>query len=203
MAIRVYAETSSRAARQLAADLLALTWVVFWVWAGVRVHAAVDSLAAPGRDVEEAGTGLAGRLREAGESVESVPVAGEALRGPLDGAAGAADQLAAAGTEFQARVADLALLLGVSFVVLPILLLLVVWLPPRLRWVLSSRRMQGVAARPDGADVLALRALLSRPLEELPPGAADGWRRRDAEIVRRLAALELAGSGLRLESPRP
>lgn len=203
MPIRFYAETSSRAARQLAADLLALAWVLFWVWAGVRVHAAVGSLAAPGRDVEEAGTGLAGRLREAGASVESVPVAGETLRGPLDGAAGAADQLAAAGTEFQARVADLALLLGISFAVLPILLLLVVWLPPRLRWVLRSRTLRRAAARPDGADVLALRALLSRPLDQLPPGAADGWRRRDAEIVRRLAALELAGSGLRLDSPGP
>jgi hypothetical protein len=61
-----------------------------------------------------------------------------------------------------------------------------------------------VAARvrnePAGRDLLALRALASRPLDQLAklgPDIAQSWRNGDAAAVDALAALELKDLGLR------
>jgi hypothetical protein len=57
-----------------------------------------------------------------------------------------------------------------------------------------------VRSEPAGQDLLALRALAGRPLNELAklgPDIAQSWRNGDAEAVRVLAALELKDLGLR------
>ena len=65
-------------------------------------------------------------------------------------------------------------------------------------------RRAGVAApvrdEPAGRDLLALRALATRPLNELTklgPDIAQSWRNGDASAVDALAALELRDLGLR------
>jgi hypothetical protein len=65
-------------------------------------------------------------------------------------------------------------------------------------------RRAGIAARvrsvPAGKDLLALRALASRPLNQLTrlgPDIAQSWRNGDAEAVDALAALELRDLGLK------
>ena len=69
-------------------------------------------------------------------------------------------------------------------------------------------RRAGVAARvrnePAGQDLLALRALATRPLNELTrlgPDIAQSWRNGDAAAVQALAALELKDLGLKPARP--
>jgi hypothetical protein len=57
-----------------------------------------------------------------------------------------------------------------------------------------------VRDEPAGRDLLALRALASRPLDQLTrlgPDIAQSWRNGDASAVDALAALELRNLGLR------
>jgi hypothetical protein len=57
-----------------------------------------------------------------------------------------------------------------------------------------------VRSEPAGRDLLALRALASRPLSELTrlgPDIAQSWRNGDASAVDALAALELKRLGLK------
>ena len=96
--MKLYADAPGRRARQVAGDLLLLLWVWVWFRVGTAVHDATLALAVPGEQIERAGTGLAGRLRDAGASVGEIPLVGEEVRGPFDGAGDAADSIAAAGT---------------------------------------------------------------------------------------------------------
>jgi hypothetical protein len=57
-----------------------------------------------------------------------------------------------------------------------------------------------MAAAPAGEELLALRALANRPLQELRRVAPDpvrAWRDGDADAVRALAHLELIADGVR------
>lgn len=57
--------------------------------AGRAVHSAVSSLAAPGRELEQAGDGLTRGPAGAADRADDVPLDGDELGGPLDLAAGA------------------------------------------------------------------------------------------------------------------
>lgn len=196
----MYADRLPTAVRQLLTDVLVVIWVYAWIRAGMWVHDTVGKLGVPGRKLEEAGTGIAGNLQDIGGRVKRVPLVGDELTSPFSSAAGAANNLAEAGRQQQEIVGDLALTLALLIVAVPLALVLFVWLPLRLRWM----RRAGVAARvrdePAGRDLLALRALASRPLDQLTklgPDIAQSWRNGDAAAVDALAALELRDLGLR------
>ena len=52
-----YAETSSKRTAQQLGDAAVAAWTLLWLWIGNAVHDAVRQLAAPGRELEEAGFG--------------------------------------------------------------------------------------------------------------------------------------------------
>ena len=61
-----------------------------------------------------------------------------------------------------------------------------------------------MAAAPPGEELLALRALANRPLQELRRVAPDpvrAWRDGDADAIRALAHLELVADGVRWRRP--
>lgn len=192
-----YAETPSLRRRQLTSDAAVATWTLLWAWLGRTVHDAVQLLAVPGRELQEAGDGLAGGLAGAAERVGGVPGIGGGLRAPLDAAAGAGDLLARAGAAQQDAVGTLALVLGLLVALPPICLVLLRWLPGRLRWQQEARA--AVALRGD-VDLLALRAATWAPLSAiaaLGPDPVTRWRSGDQAAGRALAALELRRVGLR------
>jgi len=198
--VKMYADRPPAAVRQLLIDAAVLLWVYAWVRAGMWVNDTVEKLGVPGQKLQEAGTGIAGNLGDVSGKVGRVPLVGDELTAPFTSAAGAAAQLAEAGRQQQEVVNDLALAMGVLIAAVPLTLVLLLWLPRRLRWM----RRAGVAARvrdqPAGRDLLALRALAGRPLNELAklgPDIAQSWREGDAAAVEALAALELRELGLR------
>jgi hypothetical protein len=210
--VRLYADRPRTGLRQVVTDLFVVAWVVFWVWAASKVYDTVLKLAVPGQKLEGAGEGIAGGLSDAGDKVDNVPAVGGALAAPLDKAAGAAEALADAGREQQAAVHNLAVMLVVLLLIVPLSLVLFVWLPLRIRWIRRASYATALRGFRGGRDLLALRALANQPLRRLvriDADPANAWRDGDDRAVEALAALELRSLGLspgesrRVRSPAP
>lgn len=197
--MKLYADHPVRRLLQLVVDLLFVCWLVVWVWVGGVVHDGTLALAGPGRQTDAAASALASGLRDAGGSLDDVPFVGEQVAVPFDRAATASEGIAAAGRDAVRAVERLAFWLGVSVAVVPILLASLVYLPRRLRFVREATAAARFLAARQDLDLFALRALAHQPMRVLarvsddPAGA---WRRRDAEVVARLAELELRDVGL-------
>jgi hypothetical protein len=198
--MKLYADAPGHRARQVVGDVLLALWVAVWVKLALVVHDATLALAAPGEQIERAGTGLAGRLRDAGSSVGGIPLVGDDVRAPFDGAGDAADQIAAAGSAQVEAVHTLAFWLGLAVAAIPILVLLAVYLPLRWKFVREATAGQRFVDSGSDVDLFALRAMANQPLHRLarisddPVGA---WRDGDPAVVRALALLELRDVGLR------
>ena len=200
--MKLYAETAGLRARQVLGDLAVVAWTAAWVWAGATLYRLVDKLAVPGARLEQAGGGFAGDVAEIQQKVGRVPVVGGELQGPFGRLAGVGQTLADAGSTQQQVVHQLALWLGVLVAAVPIVILLLAWLPRRVAWA----REAGAASRLRlaGADLelFALRAVANRPLRQLhrvTPDPAGALRGGDYEA---LADLELRALGLRVGGPK-
>jgi hypothetical protein len=201
----MYADRLPTAVRQLLTDLLVVFWVYAWIRAGIWINDLVQKLGVPGRRLQEAGTGIAGNLSDIGGKVGRVPLVGDELTTPFTSAANAAGSIAEAGRQTQEIVDNLALALALLIIAVPLALVLFLWLPLRLRWMRRAAVAVKVRDEPAGQDLLALRALASRPLNELAklgPDIAQSWRNGDAAAVQALAALELKDLGLKPAKPR-
>jgi hypothetical protein len=197
--VKLYAERLPTAIRQLLTDIVVVVWVYLWIRAGLWVHDVVEKLAVPGQKLQTAGGGIADNLADAGSKVDRVPLVGDQLVKPFNGAADAARAIADAGRQQQQVVHQMAVLLAILAVSVPLALVVFLWLPFRLRWMRRAGVASAVRAEPAGRDLLALRALAGRPLNELTrlgPDIAQSWRNGDAEAVDALAALELKRLGL-------
>jgi hypothetical protein len=198
-AVKLYAETPGLRTRQLVGDLAVLAWTAAWVAAGVALYRLVEKLAVPGERVEQAGGSFAGDIAEIQQKVGRLPVVGDELQDPFGRLAGVGRTLAAAGVTQQEVVHQLALWLGVVVAVVPIVALLLVWLPSRVSWA----REAGAASRlrMDGADLelFAIRAVANRPLRDLHRVSPDPAGDLRAGEYRALADLELRALGLRAQ----
>jgi hypothetical protein len=195
----MYADRLPTAIRQLLTDIFIVIWVYAWIRIGIWVHDIVLKLGVPGQKLEAAGSGIADNLADAGGRAGRVPLVGDQLTKPFTGAADAARSLADAGRQQQEIVGNIALVVALAVVALPLALVLFLWLPLRLRWMRRAGVASAVRDEPAGRDLLALRALASRPLNQLTklgPDIAQSWRNGDAAAVDALAALELRDLGL-------
>ena len=196
----LYADTPGRRTFQLIVDLLFVAWLVMWVWIGLVVHDETMALAAPGRQTDESASAMAGQLRDAGGELDDVPIIGNEVATPFDKAADASDGLAAAGRSSVEAVERLAFVLGLSIALIPLLVVMAFYLPGRLRFIREATAGRRFIDSADDLDLFALRALTHQPMRVLAKVSDDpagDWRRRDPEVVRRLAELELRDVGLR------
>jgi hypothetical protein len=197
----LYSDFGPRRTRQIIGDVLALAAIGAWVWLGITVYQLVENLAAFGVQMEEAGAGFKETMTEVGEALGAVPLIGGGIRAPFDGASGAGGALESAGQSQQVAVNQLATGLGVGIAALPIIMILVLWLVPRIRFVRKAGRAKAVIKSGAGIDLLALRALATQKisaLSKVDPDAMAAWRRGDESVMRALAQLELKSSGIRL-----
>jgi hypothetical protein len=199
--VKLYAETPGLRARQLLGDLAVLAWTAAWVWAGVALYRLVERLAVPGARLEQAGGGFAGDVAEIQQKVGRLPVVGGQLQDPFGRLAGVGRTLAEAGATQQEVVRQLALWLGVAVAAVPIVALLLAWLPGRVAWA----REAGAASRLrlSGADLelFAIRAVANRSLRQLHRVSADPAGDLRAGEFEALADLELRSLGLRAPPP--
>jgi hypothetical protein len=196
-----YAQHPVLRARQLAADLGMVAWLVVWVLVARTVHAAVLVLAEPGRAVEDLGNSVAGNMESAAEAAGDVPLVGDDLSGPFDALATASAAVSGSGQAAQDAVGTLATVLAVVLVVLPVGWLLWRWLPWRLSYARDAGAAKRLVAGTPDLHVLAARALATAPLPRLaalPAGTGAAWHAGDPAAVRALAGVELDRLGLRL-----
>ncbi|WP_327356035.1 hypothetical protein [Streptomyces sp. NBC_01304] len=202
-----YAQNSGRRTRQIIGDGAVLLWTALWAAVAVIAYRLVQLLSRPAEDVETAGRSFSSGLTNAGTTAAKLPLVGGKLDAALRNVAGAGDKLASAGDGGQTAVDALAVAGSIGLFVLPVGLVLVLWLPRRLRWTRQAAAAASLAATEDGRELLALRSLM-RPLDdvartaaELPdatPGSlAEGWRNGDPETLDALAEAELERLGLR------
>ncbi|MFI6420148.1 hypothetical protein ACIBG6_22450 [Streptomyces sp. NPDC050842] len=201
--MRFYAQTPARRNRQVLVDLIAVALIAAVVWAALAVRDTIMLLAEPGRKVENSGDSLAKELDSAAEAASDVPFIGGVLKKPLQSAADAGSGFADAGVSLQETVGQVADVITTALIVVPVLFVLLLWLPPRLLWIRRSSTLRRLAEAPGGADLLALRALTGPPraLAELPapPGGwADAWRHGDRQAITDLSTVALERVGLRL-----
>ncbi|WP_110183390.1 hypothetical protein [Nocardioides solisilvae] len=197
----MYADLPALRARQVTGDLLLVVWLVACAWLGQAVHDQVMGLAGPGEQTAESASGLASGLRDAGGRLDDLPLVGDEVASPFDRAATASDRLAEAGEATVHAVERLAFWLGTATGTVPALLALALRVPRRVRFAREATAGARFVDATEDLDLFALRALAHQPMHVLarvdddPAGA---WRRREPDVVRRLAELELRRSGLRL-----
>ena len=197
--MQLYAERPIRRTAQLVSDVLALVLVVLAGWLGTSVYDQVMKLRAPGNGLVDAGTGLRGAFDSAANTAGGIPLVGDALAKALHGGSNVGTKLTEAGHWQIEAVENLAWWMAAIIIALPVLTLLVTWLP--LRWHFTRRATAAAQLRAlgdEGLDLLALRALTTQPLGRLAKsgGLATGWRERDQDVIEKLAGHELARHGL-------
>ncbi|MER5311611.1 hypothetical protein ABT034_27900 [Streptomyces sp. NPDC002773] len=200
--MRLYAQTPARRNRQVLVDLIAAGLIAAAVWAALVVRGTIMLLAEPGRKVESSGDSLAEELGNVGDAASDVPLIGGVLEKPLQSAADASSGFADAGASLQETVSQVADVITAALIIIPVLFVLLIWLPPRLLWIRRSSTLRRLAEAPGGADLLALRALTGPPgaLAKLPvpPGGwADAWRQGDRQAIADLSTVALEHVGLR------
>lgn len=199
--MKIYADAPRTAARQVFTDLFVVAWLAFWVWLAVKLYDLVLKLQVPGQKLAGAGDGMAGGLSDAGGKVDKVPGVGGSLSSPFNHAADAARSVADAGRQEIQVAHDLAWALALLLLVGPVLVVLLVWLPLRWRWIRRATAAVGLREGTAGRDLLALRALATQPLRRLvaiDPDPVGAWRSGDESAVDALARLELRRLGVRL-----
>lgn len=192
-----YADRPVRLTRQLIADLLAVGWVALWIWVATTAHDWVLELRAPGDGLVNAGGDIRDVFTNAASKAKGVPFVGEDLSGALGNGTKAGETLIGVGNTQIGVVQDTALWLAVALVTIPVLFLLITWLPLRLRYALKAGNTAKLRDKPD---LLALRALTSlkpRDLAKFPNDPAVGWRTGDTDVIDELARRQLAALGVR------
>ncbi|MFI6027334.1 hypothetical protein [Amycolatopsis magusensis] len=198
--MKLYADRPFRWGLQVAADLFAVFLTAFAIWLATEVHEQVMRLRAPGDGLINAGNGLRGTFDSAADNADDVPLVGGALADALHTGSDASTKLSEAGQWQVEAVTDLAWWLAAVLIAMPVLFLLVTWLPLRIRFIrkaTAGARLRRLGE--SGRDLLALRALVTQPLPRLAAAGevTEGWRARDPEVLAELARWELHRLGLR------
>lgn len=199
--MRIYSDYPARRAAQIIADVLAIATIVVGFWLGTVVNSAIAALAEVGRQLESAGAGFEGAMADAGSALGRIPLVGEAVRAPFDSASGTGGLLEDAGRSTQDLVIRTAMVIGVLVTALVVFAVCWIWLRRRIGFIRRATEAGKLVRIGDGADLLALRALVNGTRQELAAidrHPVDAWRRGDPAITRRLAELELREAGVRL-----
>lgn len=199
--MKLYSDFAAQRLRQVTVDVVALVLIAVSVATGIAVFSTVNQLAQFGRDMQSAGADFRSSMTDVGDRLSGVPLIGSGISAPFDTAGSAGDTLASAGQTQQDLVLQAATVLGIGVAGLPILIVLLVWLVPRLRFITRATRTRAQLRAGLDSDLLALRALTHQrvaAIAKIHPDALGAWRRGDREVVQRLAGMELRAVGIRV-----
>jgi hypothetical protein len=169
--VRLYPDVPARRTATLVRDLVVLLLLAAFAWLGLVVHDAVDRVAVLGEGVNTAGSSVQSGFESAADKVEGAPLVGgriaEGLRSAGGGTGGNVAELGERGERSIHRLADV---LGAVVFGLPALLLLLAWLPQRVRQVRSltaADRALADSRSPERRRLVAMRAAFSLPYGQL------------------------------------
>ncbi|KRE52631.1 hypothetical protein [Phycicoccus sp. Soil748] len=197
--MKLYADLPGRRTLQILADLGLVAWVCLWAWVGRLVHDTTMELAAPGHQLQDAGSGFRQQMNGAGDAVRDVPLVGDQIATPFRKAGTAGTTIQQAGSDLVDAVTRLANVLGWVTALVPILIVGLIWLFLRGRFVRRATAAQRFIDEAADLDLFALRAMARQPMRKLAaisPDPTGAWRRGEAPTIRALALLELRDSGL-------
>ena len=159
----------------------------------------IRHLADPARLAAQTASDLQRQMADAATKAATVPFVGQDLRGPFDQMSTTIAGLADSAQGQITGIESAATLVGWVVFLAPALAVVGLWLPARLRFARRAATARSLAGQPHGDELLALRALASRPLAELQRAASDpvaAWKAGDPSALRALADIELAASGV-------
>jgi hypothetical protein len=194
-----YAQRPGRMLGQLLMDLFMVGWTILWWSVGRAVQDTVNAIATPARSSGDAARQVAEQIRQGAEQASQIPLVGAELRKPFDTVAGSLQGVVDAADQQVASIERAALLLGWLVFLIPVVILVVIWLPSRIRFFLRARAAQGFLDSEADLDLFALRAMAVQPMHVIARISDDpvaAWRRGDRTVIHALAAVELRRSGL-------
>lgn len=196
----LYSDYPAARNRQIIGDVAGVIILIIVISIATAVTTAVRAFGAFGRDLERAGLDIQTGLSEAADNLGDVPLIGDGIRGPFDAAASAGESVANAGRAQQAFVEVVAVGAGWAVALVPLVMLALLWVVPRVRFAQRSSRLREMIANGMTSETLAARAVAHAPLRELvavhpDPGAV--WRANNPQALRALAGIELRRAGIR------
>jgi hypothetical protein len=199
--VRLYSDIPHNRGAAMLRDLLVLVLVFLFAWLGVKVHDSVASIASVPRSVADSGAAIRGGFEDAGDSVGDAPVIGGTLRDALRNSGGSAGgRIEASGRAGEQDVHRLANVLGWLMFLLPAAVLLVLFLPGRLREVrrlTAASRAIGPELTPERCHSLAARAAYGLAYERLMRHTRDPLGDLEAGRYDGLVAAALEEAGIR------
>ncbi len=199
--MKIYSDFPLQRTRQIVADLVALAVIGCGVWLGAAVGAAIATLAEAGRQLESAGAGFRSAMSDAGSALGQVPLIGTAIRVPFDAAGSTGGALEDAGQTTQSFIETTATIVGLVVAGVIVLCVCWFWIGRRIRFARRATEASRLADLVDGADILALRALMNgsaRDLARVGDHPVEAWRLGNRNVIAMLAQLELREAGVRL-----
>lgn len=148
--MRWYSDFPGQRSRQIVADIVAGVFTLGSILVGVLVGALIAGLGEIGRAVADAGGGFRDSMSELGTTLGGIPLIGETVASPFAGAGDAGASVVAAGESFQQVVAVIAVLAGIGIALLPITVIALVWLIPRIRRMRRALWLRSIVL-PDGS----------------------------------------------------
>lgn len=204
--MRLYPQLPLPRTRTIAGDVVVVALVVLFAWSGIKVHDTVSDLKSITGGVRDAGTSVQDGFARAAGAVSGIPIVGGVLSDSLEETGGATGgSVVQAADDGEEAVNDTANVLGWVTFALPTLVLMAFFVPLRGRQITRlTRAHQMLAAVPPGPErrrLLAMRAALGMPWEDLRPYTRDPIGDLEAGRLEPLLAALYADGGLRPPAP--
>ena len=207
--MRLYAR-GTRAVWQAASDIGIVLWLLLCWWAARTAHRVIDAVGTPSRRSGELLTQVITQLDMISRNLAKVPGVGDSMGLPFRTLSRLMWELVGQYEHQSSSVSSAADTISVLVFLIPALIMVALWLPRRVAFVQGVQTWQQFIDEDADLDLFALRAMAHLPMRDLAAVSSDpvgDWRQGDAEVIRRLAQLELERVGLRLppreRTPRP
>ncbi|PIE19409.1 MAG: hypothetical protein CSA64_05200 [Arachnia propionica] len=184
---------------QAVADVSVVAWGVVWAVLGRFSFNLIQTLKQPAEATRNAALDMAERFNSAANQVSQVPGVGPTVRRPFDSATSGLESIVRSMQEQADLINTISIVVGWSVFVIPFALVVVFWLPARIRFWRESTAAQALLEHADATELFSLRALSSQPIRTLvkiSPTPVSDWIAGDSEVIDQLAALELRRLGV-------
>lgn len=189
---------SARSVRWL--DVGVVVWIVVWIGLGVLIWHDIGAQAQLSADVIKVGAAV----KDTGQAlgvVGGLPLVGGQIGDFADGIEAMGAEVEASGRDSRGGIGRTAVVAGLGVGILPAALVLLLYLPARLRWKryvgAIAGALPGAAGDPAFEQYLARRAIDALPWDSLRAITPDPWGDVRRGEFRALADAELERVGLR------